>query len=147
MKTLEVKNYKEAYLRLMVDVKCLNSPVRDLSKYIDKMLMIGKKYKQLEGDIIYYLDYGESNGLGEVSMMYNTEFQVLQLMTDQTCERFRNNSGLREAVALGDTELERLVEDFKIVRLTVKARAMGAKAEMQELLSRLDRHRTSLLVK
>lgn len=145
MKTMA---YKEAYLTLMVDMRSYYSPVKDIAKYIDKMAMIGKKYRCLEKDIRASLQGQRTwEALKEVESACSTELDVLDLMTETTIHGLETNEKFNNAMKTGDEDLAALIKDFQIVRLAVKARTMSAKAEMHELLSQLDRHRSGLLVK
>ena len=140
--------YKEAYLTLMVDMKAYYSPVKDISKYLNKMTMIGKKYHCLEMDVRNNLrSQCGLKALESLESVYTTELDVLDFMAQTTIEQFKGNKKLAEAMDGEDKDLEDMVDDFQIIRLAVKSRAMSAKAEMHELLDQLNRHKSSLLVK
>lgn len=141
------KNYEEAYKMLLADVQSYYSPTRDLTKYIDKMTMIGGKYKHLEKEIRQLLQSREYDKIMyELEEAYNTELSVLSYMVASTVDRLNTNAKLMQAVEEGDRDLKALLEDFAMIRLVVKGRAMGARAEMQELIARVDRQSRPILV-
>lgn len=137
MGTMEATDYKEAYRQLRMDTIPYRSPVRDMTKYIDKMTMIGRKYGQLERTIRDNLSTGEATVLLQES--FEIEFGALEYMSSVLMDCLRKNRYLQEAATDGNGELKALLGDFRLVRLAVKAKAMGAKAEMQEFNSRITR--------
>lgn len=147
MITEESTDYKEAYYHLLAEKKAYYTPAGDLAKYIDKMTMIGRKYRHLEVEVrkssqARVLDVSESS----FEHAYRMEFDALAYMVEGIVKRFQSNRHIDDAMKQEDGDILSLVDDFNLIRLAVKARAMGAKSEMQSLLSRIDGQSSSLLI-
>lgn len=135
MKTLDKREQRNNYERLLNEQLERHTAQYDLVKYIDKMIMVGSKFKELDEEIKKALwTRRHDKDMEDFQNYCNTELAALTYMAGRIHMRVHRNRLICCALSDGNREVMTYRKDYETVALMVKEKELAVKEDLLQLM-------------
>lgn len=144
MNTQTINRYYETTEIIWTEAESRKTALHDLTKYIDKMAMLGSRFSALDEEIQSALWTRRHDcHMDDFEDYCKTELAALTYMAGKITGRAIHNKLICSAIEKGDLEMVAIRKDFERTALKVKKHEVVAKDDFRKLAR--FRHRECLL--